>query len=132
MVRELESINRDLIARRRPYILIGLGRWGTSDERLGVPVAWGQISGARVIVEARTPEINPDLSQGSHFFHNVLSFQVLYLDVDQLGPGRIDWDWLDRQPAVFESELVRHVRPQVPLTVRVDGATRRGVIAADG
>jgi hypothetical protein len=132
MVGELEAINRSLIDQRRHYILIGLGRWGTSDERLGVPAAWGQISGARAIVEARTPEVNTDLSQGSHFFHNVLSFQVLYLEVEHCGPGGIDWDWLDRQPAVTESALVRHVRPAVSLTVRVDGASRRGVITRDG
>jgi hypothetical protein len=97
-----------------------------------VPVAWGQISGARVIVEARTPEVNTDLSQGSHFFHNVLSFQVLYLEVEHCGPGGVDFDWLDRQPAVTESALVRHVRSAVPLSVRVDGASRRGVITRDG
>jgi hypothetical protein len=130
--RELEAINRQLVEQRRSYVLIGLGRWGTSDERLGVPVAWGQISGARVIVEATTPEVNPDPSQGSHFFHNVLSFQVLYLDVSHYGPDAIDWDWLDRQPAVAEGRLVRHIRPNVPLDIRVDGASRRGVITTDG
>lgn len=132
MVSELEAINRRLIEQRRHYILIGLGRWGTSDERLGVPAAWGQISGARVIVEARTPEVNTDLSQGSHFFHNVLSFQVLYLEVEHGGSGSIDWGWLDSQPALSESLLVRHVRPAVSLSVRVDGASRRGVITRDG
>lgn len=130
--RELEAVNRTLVEEGRSYVLIGLGRWGTTDERLGVPVAWGQISGARVVVEARTPEINPDPSQGSHFFHNVLSFQVLYLDVAYHGPDAIDWEWLDRQPAVTESRLVRHVRTPAPLDVRVDGATRRGVITRDG
>jgi len=131
MVGELEAINRELIHQRRNYILIGLGRWGTSDERLGVPAAWGQISGARVIVEARTPEVNTDLSQGSHFFHNVLSLQVLYLEVEHRDRGRIDWDWLDRQPAVTESALVRHIRPAARIAVRVDGASRRGVITRD-
>ena len=84
--RNSRSINRSLVAEGRNYLLIGFGRWGTSDPPLGVPVAWGQISGARVIVEATLPDVQPDLSQGSHFFHNVLSFQVLYLSVEHHGP----------------------------------------------
>ena len=130
-VAELEAINRHLVEQGRSYVLIGLGRWGTSDERMGVPVTWAQISGARVIVEARTTAVDTDLSQGSHFFHNLLGSQVLYLEVEQRSPDRLDWSWLDRQPAVTESALVRHIRSLTPLVVRVDGANRRGVIAND-
>jgi hypothetical protein len=130
-VAELEAINRNLVEQGRSYVLIGLGRWGTSDERMGVPVTWAQISGARVIVEARTAAVDTDLSQGSHFFHNLLGSQVLYLEVEQSGPDRLDWSWLDRQPAVTESGLVRHIRSLTPLVVRVDGANRRGVITSD-
>jgi hypothetical protein len=82
IAKELEGINRRLVAEGRRYLLIGFGRWGTSDSSLGVPVAWGQISGARAIVEATLPDVQPDLSQGSHFFHNLLSFRVLYLSVE--------------------------------------------------
>ncbi len=94
IAKELEAINHDLVAEGRNYVLIGFGRWGTSDPPLGIPVAWGQISGARVIVEATLPDVQPDLSQGSHFFHNVLSFQVFYLSVEHHGPYAIDWSWL--------------------------------------
>lgn len=125
---DLEAVNRRLAERGRRYLLIGFGRWGTSDPWLGVPVAWGQISGARVIVEATLPDVNPDLSQGSHFFHNILGFEVLYLSVPFDGPGRIDWDWLRRQEVVAEAGAVRHVRPDAPLQVRVDGIRRRGVV----
>jgi hypothetical protein len=128
IARELERINRTLIDDGRRYVLIGFGRWGTSDPSLGVPVVWGQISGARVIVEATLPEVQPDLSQGSHFFHNLLSFHVLYLSVVHHGPYRIDWDWLQRQPVVQSSDHVTHVRLGQVLDIRVDGSDGRGVI----
>jgi len=131
MATELEEINRVLLADGRHCVLIGFGRWGTSDERHGVPVVWGQISSARVIVEATLPEVRPELSQGSHFFHNVLGFQVLYLTVEHDGAYRIDWEWLDRQPSMRESRHLRHVRLERPLRVVVDGASRRGVIRHD-
>ncbi len=132
MAKQIDGINRQLVDAKRPYVLIGFGRWGTSDERLGVPVAWGQISGARVIVEATTPEVDPDLSQGSHFFHNVLSFQVLCLAVEHHTDGAIDWAWLDSQPAVTETDWIRHIRVSEPLGIRVDGSSSRGVITRHG
>jgi len=131
IAKELEKINRVLVAEGRHYILIGFGRWGTSDPPLGIPVAWGQISGARVIVEATLPDVQPDLSQGSHFFHNVLSFRVLYLSVEHHGPYTIDWEWLTAQPVAQSAEHATHVRLESPLTVRVDGATGRGVMTHD-
>ena len=84
---------------------------------------WSQISGARTIVEATLPEMNVELSQGSHFFHNLSSFRAIYFTVRHDGPLPIDWDWLNRQPVVSETELVRHVRPHNPVSVRVDGRT---------
>jgi len=128
IAKELEGINRILVNDGRRYLLIGFGRWGTSDPWLGIPIAWGQISGARVIVEATLPDVQPDLSQGSHFFHNLLSFHVLYLSVEHHGPYHIDWDWLDRQPVVQTTDHVTHVRLPQPLDIRVDGTTGRGVI----
>ncbi len=125
---ELEEINRRLVAQDRPYILIGFGRWGTSDARLGIPVTWGQISGAKVIVEATLPEVNTDLSQGSHFFHNVLGFRILYLSVEHDGPRPIDWTWLRNCPRVPGTERVIHARTEQPMEVRVDGRNMRGVI----
>jgi len=128
IAKELEDINRCLVADGRRYVLIGFGRWGTSDSSFGIPVAWGQISGARAIVEATLPDVQPDLSQGSHFFHNLLSFRVLYLSVEHRGPHRIDWDWLARQPVVQSTAHVTHIRLPAPLDIRVDGAGGRGVI----
>ncbi len=125
---ELEALNRELTAEERPYLLIGFGRWGTSDPWLGIPVQWGQISGARVIVESSLPTIQADPSQGSHFFHNVTGFRVLYFHVKHTGPYPIDWDWLNGCPAIAETRFVRHIRLDLPLYVAVDGRTGRGII----
>ncbi|HNO77191.1 MAG TPA: PEP/pyruvate-binding domain-containing protein [Phycisphaerae bacterium] len=125
---EIEKFNTTLLAEQRDYALIGFGRWGSSDPWLGIPVTWPQISGARVIVEATLPDMNVDASQGSHFFHNMISFGVQYFTVRHSSGFAINWDWLDRQPSTAETELVRHVRLDAPLTVRVDGRRGRGVI----
>lgn len=127
IVRELEEINRELREQQRPYLLIGFGRWGSSHPSLGIPVDWSQISGAHAIVEATLPQMNVELSQGSHFFHNLSSFRVSYFMV-QHGRYDINWDWLNQQPLVRESEFIRHVRPRGKIQVRVDGRSRRGVI----
>jgi hypothetical protein len=127
---EVDSLNRALIDAARPYLLIGFGRWGSTDPWLGIPVRWDQISGARGIVEATLPQMNPEPSQGSHFFHNLSSFQVLYFTMPHLGGRAIDWGWLERQEVVARTDHVRHVRTAVPLEMRVDGRTRRGVVAA--
>ncbi len=128
IAREIETLNRNLAGDAAGYLLIGFGRWGSSDPWLGVPVRWPQISGARVIVEATLPQMNVDASQGSHFFHNMISFQVLYFTVRHDGGGVIDWAWLDRQPAAFETRFLRHVRLGAPLEIRVDGRHGRGVV----
>ncbi|MGD8450184.1 MAG: PEP/pyruvate-binding domain-containing protein [Phycisphaerae bacterium] len=125
---EVETLNRELASAGRPYVLIGFGRWGSSDPWLGVPATWPQISGARVIVEATLPEMNVDASQGSHFFHNMISFGVLYFTVRHTDRYAIDWQWLDGQPASSETRFLRHVRLGVPLEVRVDGRHGRGVM----
>lgn len=125
---ELDQWNKQLVSQGSPYVLIGFGRWGSSDPWLGIPVTWPQISGARVIVEATLPEMNVDASQGSHFFHNMISFGVQYFTVRHSGDYAIAWDWLDRQPAVSETRFVRHVRLGAPLEIRVDGRHGRGVI----
>jgi len=125
---QLEAINRRLLTEECPYVLIGFGRWGSSDPAAGIPVNFGQISGARVIVEATLPSVDFILSQGSHFFHNITSSKVLYFSVSHSGQFRIDWEWLDRQRAVRETEFTRHVRLPSPLGIKVDGRTNRGVI----
>ena len=124
----LESVNRELRNQQRPYILIGFGRWGSSHPSLGTPVDWTQISGARAIVEATLPEMNVELSQGSHFFHNLSSFRASYFMVPHGGAFGINWHWLNLQSIVHETELIRHVRPMEKLSVRVDGRTARGVV----
>lgn len=123
---ELESLNQPLAAAGSPYLLIGIGRWGSADPWLGIPVEWSQISGARVIVEAQMPALAPDPSQGSHFFHNLAAFGIAYLCVPL--PGIVDWDWLATQPACAETTHVRHIRLEFPLTVKVDGRSGRGVV----
>jgi hypothetical protein len=128
IAQELESINRELRDQKRPFLLIGFGRWGSSHPSLGIPVDWSQISGARAIVEATLPEMNVELSQGSHFFHNLSSFRSSYFMVQHGRRFGINWDWLNRQPVVSETEFVRHVRPADKVAVRVDGRTARGVI----
>jgi len=130
IAQQIEPINRELREQRRPFLLIGFGRWGSSHPSLGIPVDWSQISGARAIVEATLPEINVELSQGSHFFHNLSSFRASYFMVRHDGPFKINWEWLNRQPIVQETELVRHVRLLDALTVRVDGRNARGVVLA--
>jgi len=131
IAQDLESVNRELRQEHRPFLLIGFGRWGSSHPSLGIPVDWSQICGARTIVEATLPEMNVELSQGSHFFHNLSSFRTNYFMVQHAGRFAINWDWLNRQPVVHETDLIRHVRPAAKLSVRVDGRTRRGVILAE-
>ncbi len=128
MASELDAVNRGLVEEGRHGIFIGLGRWGTTDDRFGVPVKWGQISAARVIVEATLPDAPTSLSHGTHFFHRLLSNHVLYMSIEHDGRGRVDWDWLDEQEAIWESRNVRHVRVPNPLEVRIDCATRYGLI----
>jgi hypothetical protein len=128
IAQQLESVNRELQQQHRPYLLIGFGRWGSSHPSLGIPVDWSQISGARAIVEATLPEMNVELSQGSHFFHNLSSFRASYFMVQHGRRPGINWDWLNRQPVVRETEFIRHVRPTARLSVRVDGRTAKGVI----
>jgi hypothetical protein len=125
---ELESVNDTLAAAGSPYLLIGFGRWGTSDPSAGIPIKFGQISGARVMVEAPLPDIPSMLSQGSHFFHNLTSFKILYFSMSPTGKCRIDWEWLGRQQPLTETEYVRHVRTTSPLQIKVDGRSGRGVI----
>ncbi len=130
---EVAKINAELVAQGIPYILIGLGRWGSADPWLGIPVTWEQISGARVIVESGLKDIKVTPSQGSHFFQNLTSFRVGYFTVNPgSGDGMIDWDWLGAQPAVREAQYVRHLHFDDPLVVKINGKRQRGVILKPG
>ena len=128
VARELGAVNRELVECGRHYVLIGFGRWGSSDPWLGIPIGWDDISGARALVEAQLESFRVEPSQGSHFFHNLMSFGVSYFAVPAGGRGRIDWPWLDGTEAVREGRYVRHVAVGAPLRIAVDGRTGRGVI----
>ncbi|MGC4000456.1 MAG: PEP/pyruvate-binding domain-containing protein [Anaeromyxobacter sp.] len=129
VAQEVAQLNAHLVAAGLPYVLVGVGRWGSNDPWLGVPVKWDDIAGARVIVEAGFRDFAVTPSQGSHFFQNVTSFQVGYFTVnEQVEGGHVDWAWLAGQPAVEERSFARHVRLAQPLRVRMDGRRRVGVI----
>lgn len=128
MAREVDALNRTLMEEGRPYMLVGFGRWGSADPWLGVPVTWGQVAGARVIVEATLPGVRIDPSQGSHFFHNVSSLGVVYVSVDATSPTPLDWETLTSLPTATETDWLRHVRLAEPLLVRVDGRRGRGFV----
>lgn len=130
IAQEIGEINNRLREEGRRYLLIGFGRWGSSHSSLGIPVDWSQISGARAIVESTLPNMNVDLSQGSHFFHNLSSFEAVYFMLRYDGRFKINWDWLNRQSLEKETDHVRHVRLPEPLLIRVDGRSGRGVITA--
>ncbi len=126
---EIEKINRQLITENRHYVLVGPGRWGSADPWLGIPVKWSNISNARLIVESGLANYRVDPSQGTHFFQNLTSFGVAYFTINPfLGDGTFDTDYLNAQPAVYESEFVRHVRFDKPLFMKVDGRKSRGVV----
>ncbi|MBW7933860.1 MAG: histidine kinase [Gemmatimonadaceae bacterium] len=125
----IARFNAQLSAQGTPYLLIGVGRWGSADPWLGIPVRWDEISGARVIVEAGFRDFRVTPSQGSHFFQNLVSFQVGYFTTNpELGDGFVDWDWLAAQPAVAEEGHVRLLEFERPLVVRMNGRTSQGVI----
>jgi Pyruvate phosphate dikinase, AMP/ATP-binding domain len=121
--------NAKLGEQSAPYLLIGVGRWGSDDPWLGIPVTWDQISCARVIVEAGFRDFRVTPSQGSHFFQNLMAFQVGYFTVNpDLGEGFVDWEWLAAQPAVEVQGCVRHLHFESPLDVIMKGKTSEGMI----
>jgi CheY-like chemotaxis protein len=130
---EVSQLNSELLALKKPYILIGVGRWGSLDHWLGIPVTWDQISGASVIVESGFKDFNVTPSQGSHFFQNITSFKVGYFSVNAMDNlGFIDWDWLSLQPAVRELKYTRHLTFDKPLGVRINGQQNKGIILKPG
>jgi CheY-like chemotaxis protein len=128
IAREVGELNERLVAERRPYVLVGPGRWGTAEHWLGIPVQWLQIAGAKVIVESFRPGFYVDPSQGTHFFQNITSLRIGYLTVREDGEEMVDWEWLAAQPALRETEHLRHVRLEAPVVAHLDGRRRRGAI----
>ena len=133
IARDVGAINEQLEAEGRRYILIGMGRWGTADHWLGIPVGWNDIAAAQVMVEVGTPDYQIEPSQGSHFFHNITALRIGYLTV-QTGRGDafIDWDLLEAAPALTETTYVRHLRFDDPLLVLLDGRQARATILRPG
>jgi len=129
VARSVAHFNASLGAENRPYLLIGVGRWGSNDPWLGIPVEWDEIAGARAIVEAGFRDFRVTPSQGSHFFQNLTAFQVGYFTVNpDAGEGSVDWQWLAEQPAVEEQGCVRHLQFTQPLRVVMNSRTSQGVI----
>ncbi len=129
IARELEKINDQFVQSQQAYMLVGPGRWGSSDPWLGIPIKWAHISQARIIVESGLEHFRVDPSQGTHFFHNLTSFGVGYLTVNPfMNDGIYRVDFLDSQPAVAETEFLRHVKFPKSLKIEIDGKTNRAVV----
>ena len=126
---EVSLFNSRLLSEKKPYLLIGVGRWGTLDPWLGIPVTWEQISGAKAIIEADFKEISVEPSQGSHFFQNIISFMVGYFTVNlEKKIGSLDWKWLLEQKPVETMEFTRYLRFKNPLIIKMNGHKNKGVI----
>jgi CheY-like chemotaxis protein len=129
---EVARLNGRLLSEERPYALIGVGRWGSRDPWLGIPVTWDQVAGAQVIVETGLRDLNVTPSQGTHFFQNLTSFNVGYFTVNpERGDGVLDWEWLDAQPELSRAAHVRHLRLERPILVLLDGRRNEGLILKD-
>ena len=126
---DIERINRRFLDENKHYVLVGPGRWGSSDHWLGIPVKWPHISAARVIVEAGLENYRVDPSQGTHFFQNLTSFGVGYFTINAyINDGLYRQDLLDSMPAINETQYVRHVRFEKPLKIMMDGKKQKGVV----
>ena len=131
IAQEISRLNARLVKEDRPYLLIGPGRWGTSDRWLGIPVRWADISGVGAIVEAVYDSFRVEPSQGSHFFHNITTQGIGYVNISGREDERIDWAWLRSLPVVEETEYVALARLKRPMTMKVDGRTRECVLLVD-
>jgi len=129
MVNEIEYLNRLMLNEKRPYILIGPGRWGTRDQFLGIPVNWAQISNAKIIVEISLDNFPLDSSLGSHFFHNVTSMNIGYFSVNnQKEAEYINWDKIYKGKIINETKYFRHIRFKKPLRILMDGKAKKSII----
>lgn len=126
---EIEKLNQQFLNEGKNYILIGPGRWGSSDTWLGIPVKWPHISAARIIVEAGLTNYRVDPSQGTHFFQNLTSFGVGYFTINAfMNDGVYNQDFLNTQPAVHETKYLRHVHFEHPIVAKMDGKKKQGVV----
>ena len=129
IAREVGEWNEKLVAARRPYVLIGSGRWGTTDKYLGIPISWSQVTGARIQIEAGLEDFNIESSRGTHFFRELTFHEIgaMHVSLEKRGDS-IDWEWLQRAPVESEGTFVRHLAFAEPLRVRIDGRAGLGFI----
>ncbi len=126
---EVEKINKLFDENEKHYVLIGPGRWGSSDPWLGIPVVWSQISHAKVIIESGLHNFRVDPSQGTHFFQNLTSFKIGYLTLNPyIEDGFYNIDYLNEQPAFFENEFIKHIRFENPLPIIIDSGNNKAII----
>ncbi len=125
----IDKLNSEFVKHGSNYILVGPGRWGSSDPWLGVPVKWSQISAARLIIESGLKNFQIDPSQGTHFFQNLTSFNVGYFTINPFNnDGIYDVEFLSSRKEIFEDKYVRHVRFDAPVVIKIDGRKKRGVV----
>ncbi len=133
VAKEVSTFNNVLMNEKRPYLLIGVGRWGSLDPWLGIPVNWEQIAGAKAIVETGFKEMSVEPSQGSHFFQNITSFMVGYFSVNEhKNQGFVDWEWLLNQPSIEEKAFTRLLRFDKPIQIKMNGHQTKGIIFKPG
>ena len=129
LAKEIEQLNQQMMSGGKGYILVGPGRWGSADSSLGIPVKWADISAARVIAETVLENYRIEPSQGTHFFQNLTSFGVGYFTINPfLESGVFDEDFLNSQPAIYETETLRHVRFDGCLDIKIDGKKGIGIV----
>jgi hypothetical protein len=129
ILKEIDKLNSELVKEKKQYLLIGFGRWGSSDRFLGVPVKWNNINGAKTIIETNLENFRVDFSQGSHFFHNIVTSNIGYLHINYREiQNFIDWDWLDNKSATNDLTYVRHIKTNKPLTIKIDAKRKEGFI----
>lgn len=128
MATEINLLNSQLVNDNKQYLLIGFGRWGTTDEWSGIPIDWGQISGAKAIVEIMLEGLNFDISQGSHFFHNLTAFKVVYFSNPHNAKYTVDWKWLSNQTTIKDYVFARHIITKEPIIIKVDTKNKIGII----
>ncbi|MCK5125890.1 MAG: histidine kinase [candidate division Zixibacteria bacterium] len=129
VARHVGQLNLELSKKKRPYLLIGVGRWGSADPWLGIPVTWDDISGAQVIIESGFKDMVVTPSQGTHFFQNLNAFKIGYFTVNSdRSDDIIDWEWLESQKAAKDMGMVRHIRLKKPILIKMNGRKNKGVV----
>ena len=128
IAREIGELNSGLMKASQKYLLIGPGRWGSADRWLGIPVTWAEICGVGAMVEIASAQLRADPSQGSHFFHNITTLGITYVNVSGNDSDFVNWDWLKAQPVVHETAYVAHVKLDSPFVLKADGRSSRCVM----